>query len=86
MAAKDMSNAGIADRLDIHRSTVGKWLAKGDAISIDELRKLAFALDLADWRVFLRPPGQESVDLLIEDAPANTREAIVDFAKKVGRG
>ncbi len=86
MAKKDMSKSRIASRLDVHRSTVGKWLDKGDGISIDELRKLAFALDLEDWRDLLRPPGQESVDFLIEDAPAKTREAIVDFAKKMGRG
>lgn len=86
MAAKDRSNSYIAKRLEINRSTVGKWLDKGDAISIEELHKLAFALDLEDWREFLRPPGQESVDVLIEDVPPTTREAIVDFAKKMGRG
>lgn len=86
MAIKGLSKAGIANKLDIHRATVGKWLAKGDYISIAELAQLAHALDLEDWRDFLRPPGQKSVDFLIEGASEQYREAVVDFIRKTGRG
>jgi transcriptional regulator with XRE-family HTH domain len=85
MAVKGMSNAGIANKLDIHRSTVGKWLAKGDNINLAELAQLAHALDLEDWRDFLRPPGQKSVDFLIEGASNEYREAVFDFVRKTGR-
>lgn len=82
MATKGMNKSQIANKLDINRSTVGKWLDKGDHIEIDQLRQLAHALDLEDWREFLRPPGQESVDAIIDEAPVNVREAIIEFAKR----
>lgn len=86
MAAKGMGDADVADRLDRDRTTIWKWRKKGQKISINELAELAHALDMEDWREFLRPPGEESVDVIVDKAPANVRSAIVDFAKKVGRG
>lgn len=79
---KDATNASIADRLDIHRSTVGKWFAKGDQISIEELNKVAYALDLPDWTAFLRPPGYESVDDEIQGAPA-LHKPVLEFVKRL---
>ena len=90
MAAKTppATPASIASRLEIHRATVGKWLKKGQRISLDELERLALALDLESWKVFLRPPGRESVDDLIDDAPDFERETVLQLAKrlKTGRG
>ena len=88
MEAKKVSNADIARRLDIHRSTVGKWIEKGTQISVHELEQLAYAMDFDSWRRFLRPPGRESVDELIDDAPEYDRETVLHLARrlKAGRG
>lgn len=86
LTAKDVADATAAKALKVNRSTVGKWRKKGTQIRVSELAQLAKAIGLDDWRDFLHPPGQASIDALVEGAPAHIRDAIVDLARKTGRG
>lgn len=83
MTDKDVADATAAKKMKVNRSTIGKWRKKGTQIRVDELIRLAKAIGLDDWRDFLHPPGQQSLDAIVDGTPPNVRAAIVDFAKRL---
>lgn len=83
MEAKKVHPAMLAKAVGVNRSTIKKWLEKGEQIRIDDLERIAYALDVDDWRDLLNPPGKETV--VIDKTEPHVREAIVQLVKTLKR-
>ena len=83
MAAKDLSFEDLGDRLDTSRTTVWRWAKEQWRLDPGKLEALAEAIGLDSPVDLYRPPGRQSIDGVLGNAPEEVYQATLDVARRL---
>jgi transcriptional regulator with XRE-family HTH domain len=79
MEAKGLSDAKVANRLDVAAVTVWRWRKHQRHLNDPKMRALAYAIGVEPEDLY-RLPGRESIDAKLKDAPQEVYEIVRDLA------
>lgn len=79
-----LNDEQVANRLDppVDRATVFRWRKEQHRLNPEKIANLANALDL-DPTDFYRPPGRESLDAILRDAPDEVQSMAADIVRRM---
>jgi transcriptional regulator with XRE-family HTH domain len=73
-----LSDEAVAGRLGVARETVWRWRTQQHRLNPEKIASLAAALDCEPEDLW-RPPGQQSVDAMLKDAPEDLRRQAAEL-------
>lgn len=82
LKARGLSVQQLADRLDMTRESTYRAMREQHRIGFTEIPAWADAIGLDRWQDLTRPPGQPSIDAVIDEIPTELRDAVM---RLVGR-
>ena len=85
MEARRLTDAVMAGRLDVAPVTIWRWRKEQGRLNPAKIAALAYAIGLAGPEELYRPPGRESIDARLRDAPDAVYEIVLDLAEKLLR-
>lgn len=80
---KPISFDDLGGRLGVSRTTVWRWAKEQWRLDPGKMAALAEALGLNSPQDLFRRPERPSIDAILEDAPQETYDALVDFARRL---
>ena len=83
MADKGLSDAKLGARMAVSATTVWRWKNEQWRLRPAKIAALAYHIGLDRWEDLTLPPGRESIDATLKDAPENVYEAVRDMARKL---
>lgn len=86
IAAKDSSYEKIGGQLGVSRTTVWRWSKEQHRLKPGKIAALADALQIETQDFYRLPPSKPerpSIDKLLEDAPDDDFQAIIDMARRL---
>lgn len=85
MEARNLKDADIANRVEpnVAPVTVWRWRKEQWRLDPEKIAALAHAIGLEGPEDLYRPPGRESIDAALREAPEAVYEAVRDLARKL---
>jgi transcriptional regulator with XRE-family HTH domain len=85
MEHRGLSDEKLANRLGVARETVFRWRKEQHRLNPDKIAAIANALDIEPEDLW-RPPGRESLDAIVKDAPPELQATAIDIVRRlIGR-
>jgi transcriptional regulator with XRE-family HTH domain len=82
MAHRGLNDEVLGGRLGKGRTTMWRWRTEQHRLNPEKIAAIAKALDLAPEELW-RPPGQQSLDALVESASDDLRATVTDVVKRL---
>jgi transcriptional regulator with XRE-family HTH domain len=87
MAAKDLNNTQVANRIGVARETVFRWRREQHRLTPDKLAQLASALNIEPSQLWQLPPpkGRADLNAIAKDLDDDQREAIELMVRRLAQ-
>lgn len=89
MESRGYSDTTLAGRMDKDRTTVWRWVNEQHRLNPEKIAAIAAALDVEPEELWSLPPPvldkprPPSIDAELEDADDDTRNAVLDLARRL---